>query len=752
MIAVQKRNLILWNIAQHLAKFKDRVGTVEWRYHNGDPFRPALILTHPTLQDQQKKKSKKRKKNDGEGDSWSVPRKTKFRVEVVMAMESIEWVPSTRFFPHRSNLGAKVIQTPAYNARLAQEAVHDVDALVDELDVPLETLRETTVLLKIWCLQRGFLRNNETGWTETSILFQLAFLYRTKRAQSRMAPLQVMTAFMKFWSTALQEGEASFCAVMPLEGQTEGQTVQSCSQAKLYRDQWPDESKSDAALPKTLLKCFQQRSNCPVVLLDSTMKCNLLQQLTKSMAQGIANQAQNTLDCLHSTRDYTHLFLHNARFWNYYDAYMKVPLSFIDWKRIGNSKDWGPVNTLSRKLVSLLTAALGDRVHNIGVLGTGNRHSTNGSGGDADQIPTFALETTSSSRQRLTSSTGRDHLVLGVRINTDTSFRMVDRGPPADDTGGVEEFLKLWGSAAQLRRFKDGAIVQAVAWNEPDQDADKEYIVFDGDDRTQGGIVERIIRYILKTHFFVKKGSKRKDSSQPTIPQFMLRNMLSLVDGVRSEPTDDGLLKMESSSAATHRGVMLAFDSLATFLRDNSAKTVSSSSSLGSDEKTSRLGIPLEIDAVEPLSPTLRYSELFPPIPHRLLGGSLKVANKVSGVIADSPIKIQIRFGRSSKWPTDIKAMGAAKTAMLIQLAEGIEKMKAHGFDGPINVTPQYMDLGYKGYSWRIVVRADPELYLLRGLHKPSREATTLLNVSECSNKVARPSVTLTNDALSFRF
>jgi U3 small nucleolar RNA-associated protein 22 len=92
---------------------------------------------------------------------------------------------------------------------------------------------------------------------------------------------------------------------------------------------------------------------------------------------------------------------------------------------------------------------------------------------------------------------------------------------------------------------------------------------------------------------------------------------------------------------------------------------------------------------------------------------------------------IQIRFGPSSKWPNDLKAMGAAKTAMLIQLCNGIESMGkgggGGGFDGPIVVTSHYAELGYKGYCFRIMVRADPELRMLQGLNHPTREAAVLL-------------------------
>ena len=143
---------------------------------------------------------------------------------------------------------------------------------------------------------------------------------------------------------------------------------------------------------------------------------------------------------------------------------------------------------------------------------------------------------------------------------------------------------------------------------------------------------------------------------------------------------------------AAHQNLIKTFDSLSDFLRKNSKKPLGSNN-LG----TSPLGLPLAIDAVEPLSPSLRYSELFPPVPHPYLGGPPITGknNKVAGALVSDPILIQIRFGPSSKWPMDLKAIGAAKTAMLIQLANGIETSGEKGFDGPVLVTAEYLDVGY---------------------------------------------------------
>ena len=251
-----------------------------------------------------------------------------------------------------------------------------------------------------------------------------------------------------------------------------------------------------------------------------------------------------------------------------------------------------------------------------------------------------------------------------------------------------------------------------------------------------GGIVEKIVQHIIKLHFtYGKKSSKKKNESLSSrLVSFELRNIISLIDGISSPQSSPF-----SDSLSLHKNVMTAFESLADFLRQNT-KTTNDNSGGVKGRKTSNLGLPLSIDEVEPLSSCLRYSSLFPPVPHPLLGGSDASSNKrkISGANVGSPILIQIRFEGSSKWPTSLNAMGAAKCAMLVQLADGIEKMKEeqggrgdlNSFDGPMDVTPNYLDLGYRGYSFRIIVRADQELRMLRNLRNPTLEAISLQLVS----------------------
>jgi U3 small nucleolar RNA-associated protein 22 len=700
----QKRNLILWSIAKFLSgkKFKKHVGKVEWRYFNGNQSVPALILTPPSFQSNEKKKQR----TDNPAQT------AKFTVQIVMAMESLSWIPAARMFPNRSNIKGGSA-TPYYNAILARDAFwRESPSIIMEDELGFPSFGDAFILAKVWCLQRGFLRGHDS-FDEMQIATLILYLFRSRRAGSRMAPLQVFTILMKF----LAEDWTTKVWTLPAKDQNEAQTVASCANAKAYADQAKFSPIDPNGDPVTLLLCHQQFSLSGAVLLNSSMLGNYLGTLSPAFCHSVSVQAKCTVECLNSSRSFSSLFMTTDRFWTCLDSYFHVPLKDIAWKRVflrnSQAKDLGDVECLSRDLVQMLRQALGDRVTDVRLLTTGNGHDVRN--GDPDQIPTHRVESPPTSSHFLTTAMGMQKVVVGLKINADTCHRAVDRGPPADDIGGVEMFLNLWGDAAELRRFKDGAIVHAVVWNTAKSDAEKQFAVFDGDERTQGGIVERIVQHVLGLHF-LKEGRES--------PRFLLRDILSLVEGVRT-PTSDEVSKLMTSTTAAHRSIINSFDSLASFLRKNSEQS-------GSDGSRNALGLPLQIDAVEPLSPSLRYSSTFPSIPHPMLGGDGKQAGKVTSVVSDAPIDVQIRFGRSSKWPTDLKAIGAAKTAMLAQLANGIESMKTRGscpgFDGSIVVTPSHLTLGYQGYSWRILVRADPELYLLRGLQKPSDDAKRILS------------------------
>ena len=573
--------------------------------------------------------------------------------------------------------------------------------------------------------------------------------------------------------------------VVPEEGRNESQTIDHCEQARLYLK---DVCGSNN-MPKTLLESYKlhytsSSSSFTVcnshhdspILLDPTMTINYLARLSPSFVRESRAEAHSTLLAIHGHEReeagggaFRKLFLQTNRFWTRYDAYLRIPMKSIPKlaNRGGKKKsrslspnvwgkdvdDLGYNESVCRGIVDVLSLALGDRVTAVRALSNGNgdiRASVSGESTediatkcitDSDQylaVPirgnsSFAHVADFSARppeSPVQSIQKEQCIVIALRIDPNASRRVVDRGPPAEDVEGSNAFVSLWGEKfAQIRRFQDGAIVRAVVWNTPDSiNSRPETMRYSGDDKLMGGIVEKVAQHIVEMHF---NGDGAGGSSRSKKVAFELRNLVSFVDGVSNDKPS-----LSSDSFSLHKNIISAFDLLSDFLRRNSVTNID----IGKGMKTSKLGLPLSIDEVEPLSPCLRYSSLFPPQPHPFLGGASNVGSggKVSGVVDGEPILIQIRFQSNNKWPLSLDAMGAAKCAMLIQLAEGIQKLKDERstsddmdvFDGPIDNTPGCLTLGYRGYSWRIVVRADQELRMLKGLKNPNDEAKRLQQVS----------------------
>jgi U3 small nucleolar RNA-associated protein 22 len=78
-------------------------------------------------------------------------------------------------------------------------------------------------------------------------------------------------------------------------------------------------------------------------------------------------------------------------------------------------------------------------------------------------------------------------IVIGVALDAENASRQVDHGPPVEAGEKAKEFQRFWGDKAELRRFKDGSILESLVWT---QDSALD-------------ICEEITRYILKRHLKV---------------------------------------------------------------------------------------------------------------------------------------------------------------------------------------------------------------------------------------------------------
>ena len=770
MPLLQKRNAIVWHVAKSLANKQHQhvVGTVGWRYDYADERKPVLVLQppRPNSADKSTKRNKKHPKAKRSNE-----KSAKWRIMLHFGIDESA-IPALRLVPNRCNLGGTNIKTSQmYNQALLEDLVSSESSHRDSLQSIVHAdaylhLQDALILCQIWCLQRGLLRRHD-GWTTESLAYTLVYLYRSKAASPRMSPLQVAQAFWKLLAETNWLGEAVATVrenslvqirkapsqayvdirdsprnravlVMPIQdGTSLSESLSQSEVARIYAQQ-TKESPVTETDPPTLLKLYEQSYTLGPVLLDSSLRYNILGRISPSVIRQAQRDARHSLQRVHQAhRPFASLFMKDARFWKRYDAYIRIPYDQFDFEKSamwGDDRfDVGDAEAIHRGVRHVLGKALTDRVREIQILSTGNGSigeiNTENAWQDSDQIPTQSVRgKKSQSVNGIVSPTGSKDVVIGIALDPDTCFRVVDRGPPADDDAATSAFSELWGEKAELRRFKDGAIVHAAVWND-DFSTEGNYVHYLNDDKMQGGIVERIIRYILGLHFVNEEAA--------SLVQFSLRDIQSCIDGV--QPASDN--EVTFNPLVAHRLVMRAFDTLADFLRESSRPTIPIP---GTSEQKSRLGIPLAIETVEPLSPCLRYTELFPPVPHPLLGGSLLPGiHRISQIVPSQPILVQIRFSGSSKWPNDLTAIKAAKAAMLIQLLNGIDSLKkandpvAVDFGEHSVICTDSVDVSFRGYVFRVIVRADPELRLLRSLIHPSEEAASLLNYLTLRHLVA---------------
>mmetsp|Transcript_14570 Transcript_14570/g.35207 ORF Transcript_14570/g.35207 Transcript_14570/m.35207 type:complete len:1208 (+) Transcript_14570:97-3720(+) len=687
---IDKRKCVIEQVTNFLSKNSEKVGSIHYLWLKGSNRAPVLRLVPPN-----ERKS------------------PKFQVHLHFGMHSIDWIPKLRLVPNRSNVKAEFpsFETQQYNHVIMFDARHQFEDKHLSTLVDLENIQASLVLVQVWALQRGLWRNHD-GWTKECFALLLVYLLRTHKINTRMTPIQLITVLFQTLSEIQWLGEEAVehtniraaerqvsrtdnhaqrrraVLVLPTEGVSEKETIRQSALGRLYEQQTRDSPLTEND-PRTLLDAYASVDSYHLgpVFLDSTLSYNFLGDVSPNYTRLLQAHARRSLTSLKQPRvAFSFLFMRPMRFWNHWDLYVRIPMD--------KSKEW---ESHCRKLVHLLEAALGNRIRGLRVLSTGNGDENDGKGGDAYLARHTKNEDVSSMPLGFQSPTGQPNIELGISINPETSQRVVDRGPSAEESAELQTFKDLWGDKAQLRRFKDGAIVHAVVWNDTDA------TTFRNDSTFRGGYVEKIIAYIVGKHF----------TNAPI--QFSLPDLMSVVDGASSDEPSIPF----ADPVASHQKVMSAFNSLSDFLQKSSRLH---------DDTGYNLGLPLAIDAVEPLSPSLRYSELFPPVPHPLLGGEKLKTKKIPGALTSEPILIQIRFSASSKWPNDLKAIGAAKTAMLIQLAEGIESSSHEGFAGSVFVNSSYAEVGYMGFCFRIMVRADPEIRMLQGLAQPSVQAMKLLD------------------------
>jgi U3 small nucleolar RNA-associated protein 22 len=211
-------------------------------------------------------------------------------------------------------------------------------------------------------------------------------------------------------------------------------------------------------------------------------------------------------------------------------------------------------------------------------------------------------------------------VVLGLLLDANTAARRLDMGPSADDPK-APGFRDFWGPAAQLRRFPDGSVMEAVLWDLPNQIAQQ--------------TPKHIVQHVLERH----AGIKKKD----------VGITIGALDAALTVPG-----QLYETGQSDCRAVIARLDQLLKEFR-----TVSSS-------------FPLYIAALQGVSPQFRYTDPMPVRPNPSgaaaagkggakggKGGSS--GSRGFGTDWNPALEVVLRFETSNSWPDDVVAIEKVK-------------------------------------------------------------------------------------------
>ncbi|KAF2660693.1 Nrap protein [Lophiostoma macrostomum CBS 122681] len=351
-----------------------------------------------------------------------------------------------KLHPHRNCIRNKVGDevegnigppTPFYNASVQADA--SVTAYLKSLhaaSVKSEAFKDACILGRVWLRQRGLgtrIQKGGFGNFEWAAVVALLLQPNPKTGGS------VLSA--GYSSYQLFKGTLQFLARHDL-----------CKNPYILDTQ-------DAEPPK---------GDTTPMLFDGARNLNLLYKMAPWSYAHLQQEAKLSVEMLRDTVTdnfestfiaKTHLLTHR------YDATLEIPLSVFGPDTIYEDSHRAMFDRC-RKLYTNLTRALTNRIVGMNIL-----LPDEGACPVSSQKP-FEIR--------------RKSIVVTFAIDAANASRTVDHGPSAENKKEAASFRKFWGERAELRRFKDGSILETVVWSLKESSTP---------------ILEQIVRYTLKQHF-----------------------------------------------------------------------------------------------------------------------------------------------------------------------------------------------------------------------------------------------------------
>ncbi|KAI0067104.1 Nrap protein [Artomyces pyxidatus] len=584
-----KRAFYLATIAKHITDSKGGLNVdAFYESRNGDPRLTTLVL---------------RPRRDGSPTDFS---KLNAHVRIIPFLPPSSPIPISRLSPHRSNFRvheasgsdeglSENLPTPLYNTILLLSTTPKSHLLsVHALKQDIPAYGDALALLRIWANQRGYgrgtrmcVRGFEGAGAWWGSLLEMLVLGeepvgllkpKNKPLGKGLSSYQLFKAALDFLSRHDFVSQPVF--------------VKSASGHRFPSDEYA--------------------AHHAATFVDCTSTVNLLAGIPETSLEMLRHDARNTLENLNgssvSDDPFPDVFLKEHRdLPTRFDAVIRVDLASSKMRKssVHDTLEHGsPANALFASISSYLRRALGTRIRALAILHPSSQPRP------------------ISQAQPSTPST----IYVGLIYDSANAFRLVDHGPAAADaeTRAAEDFRELWGEdKAELRRFKDGSIVESVVWN-----------VKDADERAQVPVM--VVRHVLARHFAI--GADAVQSWQPAY------------DGLLKLPQEISSVYLAAGRPAGFKSALTAFDDLVKAIK-------------ALDDQ-----LPLAVLNVSPVSEYLRYTSVFAPVAF-----TQSTASVLPPCARYMPVmNTIIEFEKSARWPDDLRAIQKMKLAFFERLATAL--------------------------------------------------------------------------------
>ncbi|KAJ7116340.1 Nrap protein [Mycena epipterygia] len=522
------------------------------------------------------------------------------RVCVIPVLSADAPIPLHRLSPSHSNIrissdsDAVSVPTPLYNSALLTALTPKTHLLSTfALKERATSFSDALALLRVWANQRGYGHGSRMcvrgfdslgSWWAVLLGFLVFGEEPTGKGPKRkplgkgLSSYQLFRAALDFLSRHDFEKEAAF-----------------------------HKTKEAHRFPPE-----EYQAHHDAVFVESSSTVNMLAGVPLGSLQLLQSDARKTLEKLNGesigSDPFADVFLKEHRdLSTRFDTVIRVDISSAKPRSpsLHSTLDIGsPANALISSMATLLHQGLGNRTKAIAIL-----HPSPSTRPLSQALPT-----------------NPDVLYIGLIHDPHNAFRLVDHGPAADesDPAIAERFRDFWGDKAELRRFKDGRIIESVVWD-----------IKSADERSH--VPAMIVRQILHRHFGLEEAAT-------------MQSWQGEFDEVVRLPEVVSRVYAGSGAVIGFKGAMLAFDGLVKELKALNEE------------------LPLSLANVSAVSEYLRYTSVFSPVP---LSESLAPSLPQNARYLPS-MEMILQFEKSAKWPDELRAIQKIKLAFFERVASAL--------------------------------------------------------------------------------